>query len=75
VGVGAAAQVLPGIRLFVTDFGSGQIAVVDVPDLSDARSAQVVAFIGSWEDTSASPINPSNSILNVPVAGGPTGIP
>ncbi len=75
VGVGAAAQPLSGIRLFVTDFGSGQIAVVDVPDLSDARSAQVVAFIGTWEDTSASPINPSNSILNVPVAGGPTGIP
>jgi len=29
-----------GIRLFVTDFGSGQIAVVDVPDLTDARTAQ-----------------------------------
>jgi hypothetical protein len=75
VGVGAAAQILPGIRLFVTDFGSGQIAVVDVPDLLDARSAQVVAFIGTWEDTSASPINPNNSILNVSVGGGPTGIP
>jgi hypothetical protein len=75
VGVGPGAQVLPGIRLFVTDFGSGQIAVVDVPDLTDARSAQVVAFIGTWEDTSASPINPNNSILNVPIGGGPSGIP
>ncbi len=73
VGVGSATQVLPGIRLFVTDFGSGQIAVVDVPDLLDASSAVVVAFIGSFEDTSASPINPNNSVLNVAVGSGPTG--
>jgi hypothetical protein len=75
VGVGAAEQVLSGARLFVTDFGSGQIAVVDIPDLTDARSAQVVAFIGTWEDTSASPLNPNNSILNVSAGGGPAGIP
>ncbi len=74
-GIGPNAPVLPGIRLFVTDFGSGQIAVVDVPDLTDARTAQVVAFIGSFEDTSASPINPNNSVLNVPLGGGPAGIP
>jgi hypothetical protein len=73
--VGSGLQVLPGIRLYVTDFGSGQIAVVDVPDLTDARTAQVVAFIGTWEDTSASPLNPNNSILNVPVGGGPAGLP
>ena len=74
-GVGASAQILPGVRLFVSAFGSGQVAVVDVPDLLDAQSAQVVAMIGTPEDTTISPINPNSNIFTVPIGAGPTGIP
>ncbi len=67
LGNGPGAVPLPGVRLFVTAFGSGQIAVVDVPDLVDATSAKTIAFLGTREDTTASPVNPlSNSLLSVP---------
>ncbi len=59
--------ILPGVRLFVTAFGSGQIAVVDVPDLFDATQARVVAMLGTFEDTTASPVNPlTNQFLALP---------
>jgi hypothetical protein len=35
-----------GARLFVTNFGDGRVAVVDVPDLMRAESARVVAYLG-----------------------------
>ncbi len=76
-GTGATAQVLPGARIFATAFGSGQIAVVDVPDLLDAQTAQVVAMIGTFEDTSVSPINPdqTTTVFMNAFGGGPAGIP
>lgn len=35
-----------GARLYVTNFGDGQVAVVDIPDLSHAHQARVVARLG-----------------------------
>ncbi|MHB8420799.1 MAG: hypothetical protein ACYDCL_22215 [Myxococcales bacterium] len=67
LGTGPSAQLLPGVRLFVTAFGSGQVAVVDIPDPFDATSARVIALLGSYEDTTASPVNPLTSqILALP---------
>ena len=74
LGVGANPQVLPGARIFTTAFGSGQISVVDVPDLLNPQTAQLVAMIGTFEDTSASPINPTNTVFTGSVSG-PAGIP
>ena len=70
LGHGPAATALPGVRLFVTAFGTGQLAVVDLPDLLDASTARVIAFIGSAEDTIASPINPNNQFLSLPYGYG-----
>lgn len=75
LGTGPGAKVLPGARLFVSAFGSGQVAVVDIPDLLDARTAQTVAFIGTREDTTTTPINPNSTLFQTPIGGGPTGIP
>jgi hypothetical protein len=76
-GNGPSAQLIPGVRLFVTAFGSGQVAVVDLPDPLDATSARVIAMLGSYEDTTASPVNPLTSqILTLPYgySGGSGGI-
>ncbi|HUB08949.1 MAG TPA: hypothetical protein VMB50_18215 [Myxococcales bacterium] len=67
LGNGPGATILPGVRLFVSAFGSGQVAVVDVPNLMDATTARVIALLGSYEDTTASPVNPLTSqILTLP---------
>ncbi len=70
LGTGASAQTLPGIRIFVTAFGSGQIDVIDLPDPLDASSARLVATLGSFEDTTASPINPNSMLLSLPYGYG-----
>jgi hypothetical protein len=64
LGRGASAQVLSGVRLFVTAFATGQIVVIDVPDLLNPSGAQVVALIGTAEDTSVSPVNPNSNIFS-----------
>lgn len=78
LGTGPGATLLPGVRLFVTAFGSGQVAVVDLPDPLDATTARVIAYLGSYEDTTASPVNPLTSqILTLPYGysgGTPGGI-
>lgn len=77
LGTGPTATILPGVRLFVTAFGSGQVAVVDVPDPLDATTARVIALLGTHEDTTASPVNPLTSqILTLPYGygGAPGGI-
>jgi DNA-binding beta-propeller fold protein YncE len=33
-------------RLYVTDYGDGRIAVIDIPDLTQPQNATVVAFLG-----------------------------
>lgn len=38
-----------GARLYVTNFGDGQIAVVDIPDLNRAQEARRVARIGAHQ--------------------------
>jgi hypothetical protein len=35
-----------GARLFVSNFTDGRIAVIDIPDLTHPKTAQIVAFIG-----------------------------
>jgi hypothetical protein len=62
LGTGPTAQTLVGTRIFVVAFGSGQIAVVDIPNLTDARSARVVAMLGTPEDTTPQLINNSGQI-------------
>jgi hypothetical protein len=77
LGTGPSATLLPGVRLFVTAFGSGQVAVVDLPDPLDATTARVIAMLGTFEDTTASPVNPlTNQILTLPYGygGAPGGI-
>jgi hypothetical protein len=75
LGRGPTAQILPGVRLFVTAFATGQIAVIDVPDLLQPSGAQIVALIGTAEDTSISPVNPNNTIFNAPSGyGGASGL-
>jgi hypothetical protein len=63
LGRGPTAQILPGVRLFVTAFATGQIVVIDVPDTSNPSTAQVIALIGTAEDTSVSPVNPNSNIF------------
>ncbi len=63
LGSGPGAVTLPGVRLFITAFGSGQIAVVDVPDPLDPTTAATIAFLGTPEDTTANPLNPLTSSL------------
>lgn len=70
LGTGPTAKTLPGVRFFVTAFGSGQVAVVDLPNLFDASTAQVVALLGTIEDTTANPINPNNQFLSLPYGYG-----
>ncbi len=77
LGTGPGATLLPGVRLFLTAFGSGQVAVVDLPDPLDATTARVIAMLGTYEDTTASPVNPlTNQILTLPYGygGAPGGI-
>jgi hypothetical protein len=62
LGTGPGAQQLPGVRLLVGAFGSGQIAVVDLTDPSDARSARVVALLGTPEDTTPQLVSNSGTI-------------
>jgi hypothetical protein len=63
-----------GVRLFVVAFGSGQIAVIDLPEPSNARSARVIALLGSPEDTTPQLINTSGQ-LQLPYGPTSTGIP
>ena len=35
-----------GARFFVSDFGDGRVAVVDVPELDRAQDARLVAHLG-----------------------------
>jgi hypothetical protein len=62
LGTGPTAQPLPGVRIFSVAFGSGQIAVIDLPDPTDARSARVVALLGTPEDTTPQLVNNSGQI-------------
>jgi len=64
LGRGPTAQVLPGVRLFVSAYATGQVVVIDVPDPLDPGGAQIVALIGTAEDTSVSPVSPSGSIFS-----------
>jgi hypothetical protein len=63
LGRGPTAQVLPGVRLFITAFATGQIIVIDVPDLLNPSGAQIIDLIGTAEDTSVSPVNPNSNIF------------
>jgi len=62
LGTGPTAQTLPGVRIFVVAFGSGQIAVVDLPNPTDARSSRVIAMLGTPEDTTPQLVNNSGQI-------------
>ncbi len=74
LGRGPTAQILPGVRLFVSSFATGQVIVIDVPDLLQPLSASIVSLIGTAEDTSLSPVNPNNSIFSAPSGYGSTGL-
>ena len=38
-----------GARLYVSNFTDGRVAVVDIPDLNEPKTAQIVAFLGQTQ--------------------------
>jgi hypothetical protein len=48
-----------GARLFVSDFGDGRVAVVDLPSLSTPSEARLVAHLGARQLCLTTPSDPS----------------